>query len=708
MYKGEDRTAHFAKAEGVIYCYGIPDWFRERVEDCLPLYYRLECEVPFSSLTAHSRGLSRKAALIMWSPRIEKRVRFLVDYLRENNHCLPICLWSPKQEEGPNDLLAEGNVDYISRCETPSQIVPVLQNLLLRSEKLTELSLQCSVLSESSARDSLTSLYNHGRILRELENEFRRSKRSNNSLACLMLDIDHFKIINDTYGHRFGDYILKELARLLKSQIRATDIAGRYGGEEFLIILPDADPKGAENLAEKLRMAVERHSFRAMDVETIVTVSIGVAATGDNEVNSAEELLTMADRALYFAKESGRNRVATAGEHSSLSDFDVFRRQRQLADHAAPVAILATTDLSLMEQFASVAERDSYLLLTFADPKEFVGAVEALSPDLVLLDTQIAPDSPQLLHQIIARLSLQSSWIGVISDSESPDSVQPTLQKAADFIIGRDLAVPAKREILRLALHSIALERERVRLGQELKSARRRMRMAERMSALGEMFAGFLDEVDCTLSPFLKLRDKISDPIQRTSIGTLESLLQRFKTLSHTPSIIHLEKVFLAEFVRETLKEFQEPTPEKLSPLTGIMITNRIPDDFVLHVDRELFEAALCEIISNALDAMAGDGELTFHAKTEGEYLEICVGDTGHGIARDMVARIYEPFFTTRDRKYHKGLGVPIARAIVRQHGGELIYDSQPGRGTNTVIRLPQNKRDLDEPTLRLKVLRPF
>lgn len=175
------------------------------------------------------------------------------------------------------------------------------------AEKLEE---SQKALYELATRDGLTGLYNHNTFYTLLADELARAQRFKRPVALLMLDIDHFKHVNDTHGHQAGDAILKWLSELLIQRARAIDRVCRYGGEEIAVILPEADLETAANTAERLRAAVEVQPF---DVNTgaslRITVSIGVASWplhGD----SADTLVAAADAALYIAKRSGRNRIS--------------------------------------------------------------------------------------------------------------------------------------------------------------------------------------------------------------------------------------------------------------------------------------------------------------------------------------------------------------------------------------------------------------
>lgn len=168
-----------------------------------------------------------------------------------------------------------------------------------------------SFLSEISARDSLTGLYNRWYVMEKIDSEMNRSVRNGQPMSVLMLDLDHFKQINDSYGHPAGDSVLKSVGQTLRESCRVYDVPGRYGGEEFCIVLPETKVNGTQTVAERIRSRVESASVMIGDSEIKVTASIGVAGMDSTEdgVLSASALIERADRALYTAKHQGRNRV---------------------------------------------------------------------------------------------------------------------------------------------------------------------------------------------------------------------------------------------------------------------------------------------------------------------------------------------------------------------------------------------------------------
>lgn len=166
-------------------------------------------------------------------------------------------------------------------------------------------------LEQLATTDSLTRLLNRRALTERLTTEMERALRYDTSVALLLLDLDHFKRVNDSHGHLVGDAVLRDAANLLTAAARSTDMVGRYGGEEFLVVLPETDDDGAANFAERLRERVEAHAFRPWDDdrELRMTASIGVATFPAARIESVEDLFARADAALYRAKADGRNRV---------------------------------------------------------------------------------------------------------------------------------------------------------------------------------------------------------------------------------------------------------------------------------------------------------------------------------------------------------------------------------------------------------------
>jgi diguanylate cyclase (GGDEF)-like protein len=172
--------------------------------------------------------------------------------------------------------------------------------------------------------DYLTGLKTRGYFEQQLELEFKRAERRRQKFALLMIDIDHFKILNDTFGHHVGDQILRDVSSILMKDMREVDTVARYGGEEFVIILPETTENGAMYVAQRVRRAVEQAKFFAGSPHSVqhLTISIGVAVY-DTDAQFKRDLIEFADAALYAAKHAGRNRVICYSEISSKQGREV-------------------------------------------------------------------------------------------------------------------------------------------------------------------------------------------------------------------------------------------------------------------------------------------------------------------------------------------------------------------------------------------------
>jgi diguanylate cyclase (GGDEF)-like protein len=173
-------------------------------------------------------------------------------------------------------------------------------------------------MKQLSITDDLTETYNHRYFMESLDLELRRAERYEYPISLMMLDIDHFKIYNDTYGHMAGDRVLKQVAHVMKETVRHTDILARYGGEEFAGILIKTELDEAYQVAERVRVAVENFAFDREETqpESHLTVSIGIS-TLSSDVSTLQRLIKTADKALYEAKGAGRNQVAISQVASS-------------------------------------------------------------------------------------------------------------------------------------------------------------------------------------------------------------------------------------------------------------------------------------------------------------------------------------------------------------------------------------------------------
>jgi diguanylate cyclase (GGDEF)-like protein len=244
----------------------------------------------------------------------------------EETRDIPVIFLSALDDlETKLDGLSLGANDYISKPFRPEELVARIgvairlkdeRDRLRRSAE--EARRRAEAASEMSMSDALTGLLNRYGLQRSLQRKLAEARRYTRPLSCLLIDIDYFKSVNDTYGHAAGDTALMQVARVLTEAVRGSDVVCRYGGEEFLVLAPETQLDGAVALAEKIRLDVGARLFGDGERVFPLTFSIGASQLRDTE--SAHDMIARADEALYQAKESGRNRVEAAPDANGEPD----------------------------------------------------------------------------------------------------------------------------------------------------------------------------------------------------------------------------------------------------------------------------------------------------------------------------------------------------------------------------------------------------
>jgi len=220
-----------------------------------------------------------------------------------------ILLTSKEGRQNMLEAMEAGADDYLVKPFDESE----LKARLMVGKRILSLQEELVAARESmrhaATHDSLTGLLNRGEIFELLERELERARRERQKVSVVLADIDHFKNVNDTHGHLFGDEALREIARRMHAKLRVYDGVGRYGGEEFLLVLPNCDLVNAIERANELRVTIASQPVISQGVEEAITMSMGVAVSECTGRKEVEKLLSRADKALYQAKEKGRNRV---------------------------------------------------------------------------------------------------------------------------------------------------------------------------------------------------------------------------------------------------------------------------------------------------------------------------------------------------------------------------------------------------------------
>jgi diguanylate cyclase (GGDEF)-like protein len=211
--------------------------------------------------------------------------------------------------------LEYGACDFVTKPFDAEELLARVKVQLKLKRQQDTLKQSNRLLAELTTRDPLTQLHNRRAMMEILERELQRSNRKGSTLSIVIFDIDHFKVVNDEYGHQNGDTVLVAVADQSRAGLRGYDFVARYGGEEFVLILPDTPHNGALLVAERLRMRIEQLQFTGGLADIRVTVSLGIASYPAAEVTSVDSLIRAADAALYRAKREGRNRAESALHH---------------------------------------------------------------------------------------------------------------------------------------------------------------------------------------------------------------------------------------------------------------------------------------------------------------------------------------------------------------------------------------------------------
>jgi two-component system, cell cycle response regulator len=283
-----------------------------------------------------SRGDGPRLALLDWvmpeldGPGVCKAIR---QNQEQQAYVYMVLLTSKESKEDIVTGLESGADDYLTKPFNADELKARLrtgERILLLEGRLVEAR---EMMRFKATHDALTSLWNRGVILDLLGRELVRSQRETGCTIVLLSDVDHFKLVNDTYGHPVGDEVLQEVARRLLLSIRSYDFVGRYGGEEFLMVLNNCNPESAQTRGEEIRKAVSARPIQTTAGALQVTLSVGLLLSNDWGIRPVEELLFEVDAAMYAAKSAGRDciriaRPSVPAHNSSVPESESVHRLR--------------------------------------------------------------------------------------------------------------------------------------------------------------------------------------------------------------------------------------------------------------------------------------------------------------------------------------------------------------------------------------------
>ncbi|MBN1558390.1 MAG: diguanylate cyclase [Lentisphaerae bacterium] len=379
-----------------------------------------------------------------------------------------------------------------------------------------------------ATQDPLTGVYNRIRLEEELERSWLLTQRYGASMGVVVVDVDHFKTLNDAYGHAVGDEILREFSRILESVARASDIIARYGGDEFVAILPQAREEDACAFSERLMQSTREHVFCPKTHELRLTISVGIATSlNPTKPATSGELLSQADRALYTAKRAGRDRAAIWPHHSRKEAVREGGGEAEDTVSTLPVVqvpgriVLVDDESAIRDLLRMMLERDGYVIKTCATAQEAIDAVQAEPGyyDVVLTDLGLPRKSGIDLLRDMSEIDESIVRIVMTGYATVDNAVNCLRQGAYDFI-----QKPVGRSQLS-ALIKRALEYRELRLERSRYQAHLEDMVRERSAQLAELLEAIRKSYEFTLEALVGMLDAREHQTGTHSLRTRELTL---------------------------------------------------------------------------------------------------------------------------------------------------------------------------------------
>ncbi|KJU86337.1 response regulator receiver modulated diguanylate cyclase [Candidatus Magnetobacterium bavaricum] len=573
------------------------------------------------------------------------------------NNILYILMLTAKQDEEAN-ALESGADDYIVKPFKKNSLLARLKKGIQRVKEKREKQL-----------DPLTQVFNRRAFEMFFYHETEKARRYNRPLSVIMLDLDHFKDVNDTHGHPVGDLVLVEAARIIGHSCRRSDIVARYGGEEFIVISPETDIDGAVELAEQIRLAIDEQVF---PVVGSVTASLGVAQLSQEP---KRDLIEEADTALYDAKRSGRNRV-----------------ERYEPDQPKELLnlLVVDDDPDIRNLLKLRLPRLGYKVTTASGGDEGLSLIGQINPQLVLLDQEMP-----VRDGFNTFLSIKALWpqmpVVMCTGHGSIELVRVFMLKGGrDFIQKPILDMETLDFRLRKILKDIDEERK---AGEELAATHTKMEAEVFKSSLLASMSHELRTPLNHLMGFAQILASGAEDQVEVSLKIIEAADKLNALVDNMLEAVELERedglelsvVNLPGLIHELGVFFEEQVKKK-----GLTLKVHVPE-VSIRADFQKLRQVLRNLIDNAIKFTQSGGEIKVSAREEDDHLVVYVADTGIGIAEKDFHRIFERFGKLDHETGSKsglGMGLYIAKRLVDLLAGEITVTSEPGKGSVFSVRL--------------------
>jgi hypothetical protein len=585
------------------------------------------------------------------------------------------------------------------------------QTIQRTSRQLAEMNEE---LAHASRRDALTGLLNRGGWEEAVKVEHERSVRYDRKYSISLLDIDHFKLLNDSQGHQAGDEVLRRVARIVLDATRDMDVVGRYGGEELTILLPETDADAASYVAERVRKAIHAADLPHPEnrVADRVTASLGVASFRGGDW---KDVLKRADEAMYLAKQRGRNRVCADERHEPAVAADRPIKQVVLVidDDEA--------DVELVRRKLEEISTRGFEVRHAADADSAQVILEKENPSLIFLDYYLGPELGTEVLKGIRAMGYLGPVLCFTGNGNERVAADLMRLGADDYVAKADVSA----DLLRRAMGNAAarhrqrvVEAENERLVAELNIKNKALEANNHR--LGELYNTaheFVDNVShefrtplTVIKEFTSIiQDGLTGPITAEQSEYLATVLDRVDDLStmidDMLDISKLEAGLLgvvrknctAEHILNRVRKTLERRAAANQVRLAFTPLNALPE---IYCDAEKIGRVIINLSINAMKFCKEGTEVTLWARHEGDQglVRFGVTDQGSGIDPDKVSQIFDRFQQlggeVRSSTKGFGLGLNIARELVHLNFGEIDVQSSVGQGSTFSFTVPTAEPD--------------
>ena len=624
--------------------------------------------------------------------------------VRQNNY-IPIILMGKRLSKAKIiNYLNSGINDFITTPFVPEEVVAKVKAYLSLHSIYTELSESKKQFEVLSITDSLTNLYNRRYLTERLKAEFKRAKRYSEPLSCIMVDIDFFKSINDTYGHKCGDYILSKISLIIRNSVRDIDIPGRFGGEEFLIILPNTNYAGAINLAEKIRRQIEVYPFKFDERRINVTCSFGIATMKEeSSIFSYETLIIRADNALYEAKKTGRNKACfiddkVQKENYLFSDLTLIKDETE----SKKCILLINQTGTNGKDMINFLKPYGYKILIIKKIKSAEEIVQRRPVDIIILYSNTL-EMEDLRRINIIKIGPQNPYIPILLLFDENNKIDFKNKSIYNFI-DEFLTNPFKKEEFYQKIQTCykmkALQDEIYTMSRKYESLNNKIDSTERLATIIDTFTEKINVLNNVLTIIfgkVEMAKKLNlDESLKQNFLSIENSAERMSSIirdfqeqithSHilTKTNVDMNKLITQVIDNISLIDLSVITKDVSPHISFVTDLSPLPKIFIK--ERDCLDV-IQNLIYFCIELMPGGGEIEIKTSSEQNNLLITLSSKNAKIKKDYIEKVFEIDFT----KKMTSLKIDLfsLKMIIEKCQGSISANALVPKGIQFTIQLP-------------------